>query len=282
LVIAVTYLIIWVWLRSRDSTHLLPPIQVPIDPDPCEIAYLRGGENEVLRLIILELIQRKYLKVEGDSFGRNPGSPDVRHLEEPFRSCYSELAKGMKASEVFQSRLPATVKRHCQEIDSALMQNSLLHNPQLLRLRWQAAFPAALLIAGLGTYKLMVALAKGRSNVGFLLMLGIGGIIGLAAVSTHALPRCSRRGREYLQKLRTAFDQLRPRGKTYSTASALDPNLLLLASVFGISILADSAYASYHKAFKRASADSSGGCGSGCGSSCGGGCGGGGCGGCGG
>src|SRR4029078_10245815 len=95
-VIVTVYFVVWLVLRQRDSSHLLPPMAIPADPDPYEIAYLRGGENEVLRLIILELIQREYLKIEGDTIGIHPRPSNPRHLQEPHRTCFSQLAKGMK------------------------------------------------------------------------------------------------------------------------------------------------------------------------------------------
>ena len=50
-------------MRGRDRTANLPPLPIPADPDPCEIAYLRGGENEATRLIVFDLIQRGCLGV---------------------------------------------------------------------------------------------------------------------------------------------------------------------------------------------------------------------------
>ena len=36
---------------------------IPTKPDPYEIAFLRGGENEVTRLLAFDLINRGYLRV---------------------------------------------------------------------------------------------------------------------------------------------------------------------------------------------------------------------------
>src|SRR5262245_38132446 len=65
-------------IRGSDPTKNLPPLPVPSNPDPYEIAYLRGGENEVTRLIIFNLIQRKYLKTtDGEkNIARETNNPD--------------------------------------------------------------------------------------------------------------------------------------------------------------------------------------------------------------
>src|SRR5438067_4383703 len=57
-VIALTLFVCRLLLRRADSTAALPPALVPSEPDPYEIAYLRGGEKELTRLLICELIER--------------------------------------------------------------------------------------------------------------------------------------------------------------------------------------------------------------------------------
>lgn len=78
--------------RQADSSRTLSPPLIPDKLDPYEIAFLRGGENEVLRLAILSLIQRGYLRVTetAKSWFRaaeqhiepNPNHSDPRHLSE--------------------------------------------------------------------------------------------------------------------------------------------------------------------------------------------------------
>jgi uncharacterized protein (TIGR04222 family) len=138
------------------------------------------------------------------------------------------------------------------------------------------------IILGLGGYKFFVALAKGRYNVGYLVAMVILSTVALLLTTHSLLPRASKRGREYLKKLRHAFEQFKSRLGAYRAPEA-NEDLLMLASIFGIGVLAGTSYGFYPKMFRRAESSGSGGCGSSCGSSCGSGCGGGGgCGGCGG
>src|SRR5687767_253102 len=48
--------------RGFDETKNLPVPPVPPEIDPYELAYLRGGHAEYVRLVILDLVQRKYLQ----------------------------------------------------------------------------------------------------------------------------------------------------------------------------------------------------------------------------
>ena len=72
----------WIGLRLLDHTGSLPVPLIPSKPDPYKIAYLRGGENEVTRLIIFDLLQRGYLQRTADDnrLERAPAPPDIGQL----------------------------------------------------------------------------------------------------------------------------------------------------------------------------------------------------------
>ncbi len=289
LAVMVVYVISAIVLRILNPARRLAPPSITNDPNPYEIAYLRGGENEVLRLLVLELIQRGYLRTEDARIVAATAGPDPRHLEDLPKIVYEHLAGSqMNAKEMFESDLPGIVKRACEPFEENFSSESLILNDQALRLRWRVGIPAAIAIAALSGYKLCVALSRGRTNIEFLVIMTAVALVLLAVVCAAALPRLTSRGKEYLADLRVAFNQLKPTSH-YTTATAMDPHLLLLAGIFGTAVLAGTAYAGYNDVFKRASTGTGygSGCGSSCGSSCGstsscsGGssCGGGGCGG---
>src|SRR5678816_3332341 len=63
ILIVVVALVCWWRQRSRDRSAELSRLPQPKTPDPYEIAYLRGGENELARVLIVSLTERNYLKV---------------------------------------------------------------------------------------------------------------------------------------------------------------------------------------------------------------------------
>src|SRR5215471_20544778 len=50
------------WIASHDSTGELAPLPIPASPDPYEVAYLRGGVNELIRVGVFDLINRGFLE----------------------------------------------------------------------------------------------------------------------------------------------------------------------------------------------------------------------------
>src|SRR5689334_16356723 len=50
-------------IRRADPTSAFDPPEVPAHPDPYEVAYLRGGANEVIRTAVFSLVQQGSLEV---------------------------------------------------------------------------------------------------------------------------------------------------------------------------------------------------------------------------
>ncbi|MBV9851455.1 MAG: TIGR04222 domain-containing membrane protein [Armatimonadetes bacterium] len=274
----------WVSLarRSLDRTGQERPPLVPIHPDPYEIAYLRGGENEVIRVAIFGLIQRGYLQIMPSSsrwnkeqrIGPSPGAPDRAFLSPLEQDMFAEFVSPRTAREIFLSLLPQRAKDHCRGYEQALRDERLLASDEQRQGVKRVAGTAALIILGLGGYKLAAALANGHSNVVFLFLMAVISLAVLAFVAQTR--RLSRRGQAYLQSLQQAFERLK-RPTVATENLAVDP-LVLLVGVFGVGALVGTPQAAYGQMFAQSAASSGGGCGGSSGG-CGGGGGGGGCGG---
>lgn len=63
LTIVITAVGFWFYKPNLDWTRQLPLPLVSSNPNPFEIAYLRGGENEFLRTLIFALVQKKFLEI---------------------------------------------------------------------------------------------------------------------------------------------------------------------------------------------------------------------------
>lgn len=278
LTIALTLAICWFSVRRLDRTTNLPPPLIPSQPNPQEIAYLRGGENEVTRLVIFELIQRGYLQVRENKIDRSTKNQDFLNLSSLETEVYSFFVRAKTASEILNSSLLAKVKKYFADYEQQLQNQQLLFPEKIKTLVRRISALGTLVILELGGYKLIISLIKGRSNVGFLIVMAIFSITFLNTICQ--IPRLTQRGKTYLKRLQQAFGQLKQQTTIDSSFDPHNSNLSLLVAVFGVSMLAGTPFSSISQTFERASVSggSSGSCGSSCGSSCGGG----GCGGCGG
>jgi uncharacterized protein (TIGR04222 family) len=184
------------------------------------------------------------------------------------------------------SRLRAT----CKPFEQTLKNAGLLPNEQIQNSRLTRLLIACVIVGGVGSIKLLVALARGRTNVWFLVILMV---VTLVIAFKLSFPRLTESGKAMIADLQNLYSGLKDRALLLPTGGAtIEP--MMLAAVFGVGALAGPSFAYTHSLFPRAAnqqAVSSSSCGSSCGSSCsssscgsscgGGGCGGG-CGGCGG
>lgn len=292
-VIVVTCIVCAFMLRAEArAEESVQPSIVPENLDPYEIAYLRGGEGEVANTIIFTLIQRGYLRQSSEYANRIERVGDLPR--EGFLSAqeYAVLewfSSPRTGKEIFRPTggLKQQLAGHFQEYRQRLMYAGLLYSEGKRQLTWKLWLCGAFLIAALGAYKLYVAVATMHTNVAFLIIMGVIGLVVLAFACR--LPRQTRRGRNYLQRLQFAFSSLRNPADNFNAAP--DSSYILAVGLFGAGagILASTPYGYYqemHRSTMMASTGGSsysgdGGSSSRCsgGSSCGGG---GGCGGCGG
>lgn len=252
--------------------------------DPARIAYLRSGPHEVLRLVTLALVERGLLQADGTVLETKKGA-DGKGLTKLERLVLRKFESPGEARSVFEDRRLA---RECDELRDSLASKGLVPDAAQRRLRTWSALAAVVLLAGGAGVKILVALSRGKSNVGFLVILAIA--FSVAAFFVAHRPMRTPRGSAALADLRRLLEDARRR---FSDTSA-EAEFALLAAVFGAGNLPFHGRATRLKRlFPKASTSSSScsGCGtgwawsSGCGSSAGssgGGCGGGGGGGCGG
>lgn len=267
--------ILALWL-SRRSAESGPAPKLNLS-DPYLIAYLRGGANEVMRIAVVSLVERKLLIPMETKLRRHDRATfDSTRIPIEYE-ILKKFGSPAEASSIFKDD---RLKEVCQPYKTALEQAGLLPDQKIKQDRWMRYAIAAFVLGGLSFMKVSIGLSRNRPVL-FLVCLSIAAVI---AASFVAFPRLTARGKEMLADVQTIYSGLKdhPRGFTGGGATA---NAMMLAAVFGVAALAPTEYAYARTLFPQAS---SGGCGSSCGSSCssggdggGGGCGGGGCGGCG-
>jgi uncharacterized protein (TIGR04222 family) len=264
------------WLLRRTSES--DPAVSPVLNDYLEIAYLRGGANEALRVATMNLINRGLIDVKTDDRLHTP-DPQAPLLvsKASERGILEKFRVAQAATQIFSDKtLRRTVTEECQP---TLARMGLVPDASRRGVRAVLLFAGACLLTTVAGIKILVALSRGRTNVGLLIIETLVFCVLLYKVTN---PFRTPAGSALLVDLRTLFTGLRERGR--SLVQGVDTqDFALLMAVFGMGALPPAF--SFNRLFPQASTSSS--CGSGCGtssgsgSSCGGGGCGGGCGGCG-
>ena len=244
--------------------------------NPYQIAWLRGGAREAVRVAVLSLLDRNLVELGVSTVTARV--TDISAVAEPIERAI--LRRCIDGGELL-SRLPADpmVAAACERLRDGLSRIGLVPNDAQQRVRSGIFAFAVAMLAAVALVKLSVAFDRGRSNVGFLIVLAGAAPFALGFLLVH---RRTRLGDRVLADLRRLFAGLRGRAQAIRRGEATN-EAMLLAAVFGIAALPEGAYFDLRQAYARAdrSGNGSSGCGGGGGGSgCGGG--GGGCGGCGG
>jgi uncharacterized protein (TIGR04222 family) len=304
---------------SGSSTPLVSrrwsPGAYPGEDDAYAIALLRGGPREVVRALLCRLVADGLLTLDGCTLRRPDESPRERSLAPLEEAALSALrpAAGPENACLAVRRAAQVLAPQIAELRRELEQEGLVPGESRRRTQRGIMLGTFLFVCGLGLAKLAVALARGRTNVAYLILLLI--VYGAACLFLLRPPLRTAAGRRYLDWLRGSHQglvRMVSQGRREGVGE-----LALAAGIYGLAALPtftplrnalEPQAARRNDGDAGGSADSGGtysGCSSGdsggasCGSgdsggascssgdgggasSCGGGCGGGGCGGCGG
>ena len=284
-VIFFTLIILGIIKGGVDDTDDLSLPPIPSNIDPFEIAYLRGGINEVVRSVIFSLLQKNFveLKIEANKteIKQTDNKASAAALSQIEQLALGWFYTARDSAEVFKpGGLSEQLESYGQTFEARLRQQRMLTSDEMRARFAPLKWTAYLLIFGLGAYKALAALAHGSYNIIFLIIFCIVGL--LIAKKVAGFARLTGLGKAYLERLQLAFDNFKLEAQRPYIASSehrvappascagVDP-LLLSVGVFGAGILAGTIFENYHQTFLKAqqySAINSGSCSSGCGSSC--------------
>ena len=245
--------------------------------DPYELAYLRGGPAECVRVALLSLLDRRILKAVDGLIEPLGGEKASRPLD---RALVNAFARKAYVSMAFRD---AAVKAALAQTSATLQARGLIPGAEERARSGRPRVWLVLMLLGVAATKLVVALARGRSNVLFLVILAV--VLPLLVWHAGRPPSITRQGKATLELARRQFRQLRKEAGSFVPGRST-PELALYVGLFGtvgLSPLTLALAEDAHIRRRRGSAGGSG-CGSGGGSGCGSGCGSGGgsgCGGCG-
>jgi uncharacterized protein (TIGR04222 family) len=272
------------FIDMADMTGGMAPPPTPADIDAYELAYLRGGVNEVVRTAIYSLKQQRLIEVVEKGRIRATGErANLRAITDIEDRVLAAIRPAPTIAALFKdSNLRSNIEAACERYRRRLSAQHLLAPPEKRRAgHYALAFGLALLVA-LAGYKLGLAMQHHRSNVG-LLCVEAGGacLILLVLFNKTTSATASKRGKAFLAQAQLAFAPAASSAFNTRTGAAAvgTGSALFMVGLFGFSILSGTSDAALAQEFARASqsgGDGGGGCGGGDGG------GGGGCGGCGG
>ena len=276
------FLLVWLarvlWHRAYEApaSGRWSPGIYPTESDTPAIALLRGGPEEVARTLLGRLVAEGFLVIEGNSLARPRELPRDRSRLTPLEEEAIKAGLGSASAEAAHqalARVTQALTPHLEPIRLELEAAGLAPGPSQRRGYRLLGLVALVMVMGLGVAKLLVAMSRGRGNVGFLILLLFFSFF--ISVRLMKSPFHTAAGSRYLSWLKQSHQGLMSM-VIDGRRSGLG-ELALVAGIFGISALPS--LQPLHKAFIPPSSSSGGDGGSGCGG--GGGCGGG-CGGCGG
>lgn len=276
-----TAVIIWIGRRLHRIESATPEeVELAVNEiakDPYQIAFLRGGRAEIIRVAVVSLLERGLLQASGENLataGMDAKEKVRRNLDKAI------LAKFLKAQSARNVFLDAIVLEEAVVAGEPLMEKKLLPDRNIKSDRRALCIRGVAFLLGIAGIKIYVALSRGHTNIVFLIILAILALIIIAAM-THQVRTTF--GNQVFDKLKQMFTRLSERPESIA-ASPGSVELTYLIAVFGLATLpAGLAGMVAPLRIIPPKGSSGGGCGaSSCGgSSCGGGggCGGGGCGG---
>ncbi|MES2355522.1 MAG: TIGR04222 domain-containing membrane protein [Pseudomonadota bacterium] len=261
------------WIRQQEAQVEWHKQQMT---DPYQIALLRGGDKEALRIATIALIDRGLLIATDDMLHtKNDAAIELvnRPIEKAILRHY--LITG-SADSIFAS---PRVLVPCEEYQTTLSQRGLIPDESIFQQRLTPTILAAAILLLVTGAKIMIAFSQGRHKVIFLILLTIVCCFGVFKAYKKPI---TGRGEALLDDLRRLFSGLRHRVRTIPAGGQTN-EAALVAAIFGVGVLPASTFPFVNKLYPQKSDNSgSSGCGSSSnsgGSSCGGGGCGGGCGG---
>ena len=257
----------------RRQVEPVASITAPLT-DYLKIAYLRGGPSEALRVATIALLDRGLVAVVDERQLKTTAEKMPAGLLRTEQRMLESCKDPTRASAIVDdTSLRVTVTSECE---GHLVRAGLLPDGNAKLVQQGLMLCGVLLLGLVATLKIAVALGRGRTNVGFLIVAAIafGYIVYRVASPSRTLA-----GEAMLADLRQLFSGSRARATARAPSGTNE--LALLTAVFGIGTVGENLF----RRPERETSSWGGSCGSGgsCGGGggCGGGCGGGGCGGCG-
>src|SRR5262249_11964835 len=188
-----------VYLRRRAESGDAPRIDLG---DPYLIAYLRGGENEALRVAVISLVDRGLLEMDDQLIRRADHVTDEMASHPIEYEVLKKFGAPDEAASVFKD---ASLKSAFQPYHEKLENARLMPDATVRRDRKMRLLLALMALGVVGVIKIQIGLSR-EKPVGFLIVMMIVAMI-IAALSSF--PRLTARGKATLADVTNLYSGLR-------------------------------------------------------------------------
>lgn len=161
---AVALGVLYVWIRLQESSRMMPQLQMT---DPYQIAYLRGGTAEALRVAALSLIDRGLLGAGGKTLLAEPGAD--QRVRRPIEKALLKLYHTAGAAKDMHS--DSRTKAACREYRDRLEEFGLVAGAATFGRRLIPFLTVTMALVFIAVLKIFIALSEGRHNIGFTILI---------------------------------------------------------------------------------------------------------------
>jgi uncharacterized protein (TIGR04222 family) len=235
-VLAVAWLIrTWLLGQKPDSgAARWSPGIYPREGDGYHIALLRGGPGEVIHTVLGSLLSAGLITVEERTLRRpNEGPPPrLPAIESEAFGALAVADCGMGISGA-ESLVSSAVAPYVEQMGQDLRREGLVVSEAQVQSFRRLRLLALAALLGLGMAKIVVALGRGRTNVGYLILMMIA--CAVAAYFLFRPPARTRAGDEYLSWLRESHKglvNLLSHGRREDLSE-----MALVAGIYGLQVL---------------------------------------------
>jgi uncharacterized protein (TIGR04222 family) len=225
--------------------------------DPYLIAYLRGGENESLRVATISLIDHGILTPDGQTVrraGNIPKNPDLH----PFESeVLKKFAIPRIVEDIFKYQDPG-LQSALNSYKEKLQLAGLIPNKDVHQARIRRLIKTCVIIGIAAMIKLMTGLYPKEPISLFLVPM----VAAMVIAGYLSFPHMTARGKAALAEIKNLYSGMRTRVNSFSPGSPGNPGastaeLAMFAAVFGAAALAATPFAFAADLLSKASGSSS-------------------------
>jgi uncharacterized protein (TIGR04222 family) len=214
---------------NKNALSNVLALEAEVAKDPYLVACLRGGSRELIQVALIALLERGLLKAQGNKLKAAADATDKvrRPLDKAILRLYKKASTGKAAFD------DVVVLSEVDKIHERLREMALLPKVQAEPFRIHSGYAAVGFLWLVALVKIIIALGRGRYNIGFLVIMAII-FVPIAAVMICSRGSSTYLGKHVLNKLHWRFASLGNRSSLLQF-NGQTGDVAFYAAIFGLS-----------------------------------------------